>query len=177
MKLLLTGAPRTGKTTILRRLAQAYPGNSGGVLVTELTSAEGKRCGFELQVVWSAPGGRLQVLDRATLARDDQWSPLKAGRYAVSPEALDLAVRAIDAAMHEGGLVIIDEIGPLQATSAAFRDAVLRCLDCACHLIGTLSTSSDPFVEQVRTRPGVRLLEVTRANRLHLVEGLIPWLS
>jgi nucleoside-triphosphatase len=176
MKLLLTGAPRTGKTTLLKHLAESYPGNAGGVLVAELVGEEGKRCGFELQAVWSHPGGRMQVLERATLARTDQWSPLKSGRYAVSSEALDLAVRAIDAAMHEGGLVVIDEIGPLQTLSPAFQDAVLRCLDSNCHLIGTLSQSVDPFVEQVRTRPGVRILEVTRANRRHLADGLLPWL-
>lgn len=179
MKLLLTGAPRTGKSTLLRRLAETYHGNAGGVIVAEVTGAGGRRCGFELQVVWSAPGARLQVLERVELAAAaDRPGAPKVGRYAVNPGALALAVQALDGAMHEGGLVVIDEIGPLQALSPEFRDAVLRCLDGPCHLLGTLSAQSeDPFVMQVRARPGVRVLEVTRQNRFHLAEGLQAWLA
>jgi len=175
MKLLLAGAPRSGKSTLVRRLVDAFPGNAGGMMVSELTGADRRRCGFELQVVWRGYGGALRVAERTTLAQDGLPSGLRVGRYGVNPEALALAVRALDAAMHEGGLVIIDEIGPLQLVSPAFADAVLRCLDGPCHQLGTLAQAQDPFVEQIRARPGVRVLEVTRQNRQHLAEGLQGW--
>ncbi len=176
MKVLLSGQPRVGKSKLVRRLAEEYPGNAGGVVVSEILGAHGRRCGFELQAVWSGPGQPLAVVEQATLARDDWWMPLRVGRYYLDPTAMDVAVRALDAAMHEGGLVLIDEIGPLQIAVPAFRDAVLRCLDGRGHLLGTVSRAEDPFLEEIRRRPGVRLIEVTRANSHHLADGLRTWL-
>jgi nucleoside-triphosphatase len=196
MKLLLTGAPRSGKSTLVRRLVDRFPGNAGGMMVAELLGPEGRRCGFEVQVVWRSAGGGLRVVDRAVLAeavleapaaqaagRDrpvgspeaDPAAQARTGRYALRPEALALAIQALDAAMHEGGLVIIDEVGPLQLTSPAFRDAVLRCLDGPGDLLATVAQSQDPFVALLKARPGVRVLEVTRQNRADLAEGLQAW--
>lgn len=182
MKLLLTGAPRCGKSTLVRRLVERFPGNAGGMMAAELLGPEGRRCGFELQVVWRSAGGELRVVDRAVLAEaapDEMAEPLpgaRVGRYFVRPEALSLAVRALDGAMHEGGLVVIDEIGPLQLASPAFRDAVLRCLDGPGDLLATVAQSQDAFVELLKARPGVRVVEVTRQNRQHLAEGLETWI-
>lgn len=177
MKLLLTGPPRAGKSLLVRRLAEEYPGTAGGMLVAEICGADRRRCGFEVQVVWCGPGRPLQVVERAVFAHVERDFPWRAGRYRVDPAALQLAVRALDGAMHEGGLLIIDEIGPLQILSAEFRDAVLRCLDSSGHMLGTISQAADPFLDAVRSRPGVRLMEVTRVNRNHLVEGLKRWMS
>lgn len=176
MKVLLSGQPRVGKSKLVRRLAEEYPGNAGGVLAAEILGDNGRRCGFELHAVWSGPGVPLTVVERAVLARDDRWSPLRVGRYYVDAGAVEIAVRALDAAMHEGGLVLIDEIGPLQIAVPAFRDAVLRCLDSRGQLLGTIARAEDPFLEAVRHRPGVRLLDVTRQNSHHLADGLRNWL-
>ncbi|HYG58002.1 MAG TPA: nucleoside-triphosphatase, partial [Symbiobacteriaceae bacterium] len=170
MKLILTGAPRAGKTTLLKSLVNAYPGAAGGIISVALPN----RGGFELQVVWKPPWGPLQVADRAVLARAAEHTPR---RYGIDPEALSLAVRALDGAMHEDSLVIIDEIGPLQMASPEFQDAVLRCFDGPGSLIATLGQWQDPLVDGLRTRPGVRVVEVTAANRQHLAEALPKWLS
>lgn len=177
MKLLLTGAPRSGKSTLVRRLLEAFPGNAGGMMVSELLGPNGRRCGFELQGVWRPAGGPLGVAERTLLAHEDLGSDLRLGRYAISEPALLLAVRVLDAAMHEGGLVVIDEIGPLQLVSPAFADAVLRCLDSSNDLLATLAQFEDPFVRKLKSRPGVRVVEVNRHNRQHLAEGLAAWVS
>ncbi|HEY8346730.1 MAG TPA: nucleoside-triphosphatase [Symbiobacteriaceae bacterium] len=176
MKLLLMGVPRCGKSTLIRRLAEQYPGNAGGCLSVPLVGPDGRRIGFEAQAVWHSPGEPLRVVQRATLARTDLPSDLRSGRYGVDPAGLDLCVRALDAAMHEGGLVLIDEIGPIQILSPAFRDAVLRCLCAPNRVLGAISGAPDPFLEEIRTLPGIRLLEVTRENRQHLFQGLLPWM-
>jgi nucleoside-triphosphatase len=177
VKLVLTGAPRTGKSTLLRRLAEAFPGNAGGFVVTELRSPAGRRCGFALHVVWRTPDTRLTTVQQVVLAHEEWPSPLHVGRYGVNPEALAVAVRALDSAMHEGALVLIDEIGPLQLLSEAFHDAVLRCLDSRCPMVATLGQATHPFVHQLRSRPGVRVLEVSRQNRDALARGLATWLA
>lgn len=176
-KLILTGAPRVGKTTLLRRLVDTHPWGAGGIVVHEVTDHEGKRTGFELHQVWKEPFGPLRTVASTVLALAGHPWPLQYGRYGVNPEALDLAVTALDAAMHQGALVVIDEIGPLQLRSDQFRDAVLRCADSQAGLVATLCQSEDPFVAALRSRPGLRVVEVTRANREHLASGLRGWLA
>lgn len=175
MKLLLTGAPRSGKSSLIRKLAEGSSG-AAGIITVERRGPDHKRIGFDLQAVFCRPGRPLEVVEQSPLARLAQPSSLKVGRYGVEPAALDLAVRALDAAMHEGALVLIDEIGPLQICSAPFRDAVDRCLVGRCSLLGALSTQEDPYLAAIRRRPGVRVLEVTPQNRAHLTEGLSAWL-
>lgn len=175
MKLLLTGAPRSGKSSLIRKLAESSPG-AAGIITVERRGPDHRRIGFDLQAVYSRPGRPLEVVEEAPLARLAQPSALKVGRYGVEPAALDLAVRALDAAMHEGQLVLIDEIGPLQICSPAFREAVDRALVSRCHLLGALSSQEDPYLGAIRRWPGIRVLEVTTQNRRHLAEGLLPWL-
>ncbi|MFZ5817284.1 MAG: nucleoside-triphosphatase [Bacillota bacterium] len=175
MKLLLTGAPRSGKSSLIRRLAEASTG-AAGIITVERRGADHRRIGFDLLAVYCRPGRPLQVIQEAPLARLAHPSGLRVGRYGVEPGALELAVHALDAAMHEGSLVLIDEIGPLQICSPAFREAVDRCLDSRCSLLGSLSTQEDPYLAAIRRRPGVRVLEVTPQNRAHLAEGLTGWL-
>lgn len=176
MKLLLMGVPCCGKSTLIRRLAEQYPGNAGGCLSVPITDGGGRRVGFEAQAVWHCPGRPLQVVQRAVLARADLLSDLRSGRYGVDPAGLDLCVRSLDAAMHEGSLVLIDEIGPIQILSPDFRDAVLRCLCAPNWVLGAISGAPDPFLDRIRTLPGVRLVEVTRENRHHLYQSLLPWM-
>lgn len=177
MKLLLTGAPRSGKSTLVRRLVEAFPGNAGGMMVAEVLGPDRRRRGFELQVIWRSAGGGLQVMERKLLAHEDLQGELRVGRYGICREAMALAVKALDAAMHEGGLVVADEIGPLQLVDPAFQDAVLRCLDGPCDLLGTVAQSQEPFLEAVKARPGVRVMEVTRQNRQHLAAALPLWIG
>ncbi len=176
MKVLLTGAPRSGKSTLVRRLVGRYPGAAGGFLTAEVLRDDGRRCGLELLAIWRAPGQPLTVVERAQLAGVSDPSPVRVGRYGVSPAAVDLAVRALDAAMHEGALVVIDEIGPMQSRFEPFRDAVRRCLDSRNPMVATLAQGGDPFLDEVRSRPGARVVEVTRANRCYLPAGLLTWL-
>lgn len=176
MKVLLTGPPRSGRSRLLRQLAERYPGNAGGCLVKEILGPDRRRAGLELLVVWSGPGSALRTVERAVLARLDPWSPHRVGKYWVEESAVALAVQALDAAMHEGGLVLVDEIGPLQIGLPAFRDALTRCLDGPGPLLGTISPAQDPFLDSLRSRPGVRLLEVNRLNSRHMAEGLHRWL-
>lgn len=177
MKLLLTGAPRAGKSTLIRRLVESWPGNAGGCLTVPLVGEDGRRVGFEAQAVWRSPGEPLQVVAKAPLAREDLPSSLKAGRYGVDPAGLELCVLAMDAAMHEGGMVLVDEIGPIQVLSPDFQDAVLRCLLSPGRVLGAISQAPGPFLERVRSLPGVRVMEVTRANRRSLAKGLLPWMA
>ena len=63
------------------------------------------------------------------------------------------------------GLVIMDELGFLENEAFAFQGEVFKCLECGIPVLGVLKAVSTPFLDTIRVRPDVRILEVTPENR------------
>jgi nucleoside-triphosphatase len=159
--ILLTGSPGCGKTTLIRRVVDSLSTPAGGFYTQEMRE-HGTRKGFEIVTL----DGR-----RGILAHVDVRSSKRIGKYGVDIAALDrLAVGAMRKAVAGGCLVVIDEIGPMELLSPAFREAVLEALAGEGGVLGTIARRSLPFADRVKAMPGVRLIEVRRDNR----EALLP---
>ena len=112
---LLTGAPRSGKTTIVARLANAFQRDIDGFITVEVRR-QGRRIGFD-------------VLDLVTnqslpLARKD-WhdAPYRVGSYGVRCDGLETVIER----MNERRIVaprlwMIDELGKMEAHSKRFLE-------------------------------------------------------
>jgi nucleoside-triphosphatase len=66
-------------------------------------------------------------------------------------------------------VVVIDEIAPMELFSDAFREAVLEALDAPCRVLATIQRREHPFLDAIRRRPDVTLVEVSPENRDTLV--------
>lgn len=112
---LVTGPPRSGKTTVLERTVTALPGSGlsvGGVVSPE-RRRDGQRVGFGIRDV--ATG------ETVTLASVDRETGPQVGKYRVAVAAVDdLCRRAIPRALDRADAVVIDEIAPMQAHSDGF---------------------------------------------------------
>ncbi len=164
--LLVTGPPGCGKTTLVRRVVECLPCPASGFYTEEVREA-GRRVGF-----------RLVTLDGQTgILAHVNWkgkTPFRVGRYGVEVGVLDtLGVDAIRRAVEQGILVVIDEIGPMELFSAAFRDAVLWALDQGACILGTVVRRPVPFAEALKRRPDVTVVEVSPENRDRLVDELV----
>ncbi len=158
--ILLTGAPGSGKTTLLRRVVAELDRHAGGFYTQEIRD-RGVRQGFEIVTL----DGR-----RGLLAHVDIRGRPRVGKYGVDLAALErLAVTSIREAIAKGALVVIDEIGPMEILSEPFRQAVLDALQSESPVLGTVVQRRQPFADQLKTLPGVILLEVRREDR----EGLL----
>jgi nucleoside-triphosphatase len=165
--ILLTGRPGCGKTTLIRKTVAALEQPAGGFYTREIRQG-GRRVGFELVTL----NGR-----SAVLAHVDFTSPQRVGKYGLDLSALDgLGVSAVRAALEGGGLVVIDEIGPMEVRSARFRQVVLEVLDSDAPLLGTIASRDAPFTDRVKRHPAVKLIEVTRANREALAALILEML-
>ena len=167
--LLLTGRPGVGKTTALRSVVARLGARAGGFYTKEIREA-GRRTGF-----------RLVTLDGTTgiLAGLNISSPYRVGRYGVHLSNLEkLGVEALWRAIREPEVpvVVIDEIGKMELFSPAFRDAVLAGLDSPKAVIGTITLARSSWVDALKARPDVTLLEVTPANRAACPELILAWL-
>jgi nucleoside-triphosphatase len=161
---LLTGRPGVGKTTLVRRVVERLAGRAGGFYTAEIRQG-GVRQGFKLVTL----GG-----EQAVIAHVDFVSRQRVSRYGVDVAALDaVGVPAIDQAVATGQVVVIDEIGPMELFSTAFRAAVLRAVDSGRLVLATIVRRPHPWADALKRRPGVRLIEITPANRDALVDMLI----
>jgi nucleoside-triphosphatase len=74
-------------------------------------------------------------------------------------------------------VVVIDEIGKMELVSPAFREAVLVALEGPKVVLATVMARSHPWVDRLKRRDNVTLVEVTLANRQALPERILGWLS
>jgi len=70
-------------------------------------------------------------------------------------------------------LIVIDEIGRMELFSPAFREAVERALDSPKLVLGTVMARSHPWVDAIKARSNVSLVEVTTLNRSTLPEQIL----
>lgn len=165
---LLTGRPGVGKTTLVRRVVERLECPAAGFYTEEVREG-GRRVGFRLVTL----DGRASMM-----AHVDFRGPHRVGRYGVDLRALDqVAVPEIRRGLREAEVVVIDEIGPMELRSEAFRQAVLEALASPVRLLATVMLRPHPFADALKRRPEVRLFEVTPANREALVEEVVGLLS
>jgi nucleoside-triphosphatase len=111
-KILLTGRPGCGKTTLIRIVISQVSEPIAGFYTQEIRSA-GERVGFKLLTI----AGQQRVFAHVEIR-----SSHRIGKYGVDITILDeLAVPELYQGVEGNGLVIIDEIGPMEMLSPRFR--------------------------------------------------------
>ena len=162
-KVLLTGRPGSGKTTLIKRVLEELPQCSGGFYTEEIRK-HGTRVGF-----------KVVALDghEAVFAHVDFTTPERVGKYRLDLSALEaVGVEAVREAVDARRLTVIDEIGPMEIRSAVFRDAVSAALDSGVPILGTIFARPLPFADAIKMRSDVSVIEVRPDNREKLVSDL-----
>jgi len=157
-KVLLTGRPGCGKTTLVKRVVNELAVPAGGFYTEEIRE-HGGRVGFKLAT--------LDGKD-AVLAHADFKTRQRLGKYGLDLSALEtVSIEALRRAVRARQLVVIDEIGPMEIRSAVFRDVVDYVLDSPepSGILATITARSLPFTDAIKKRPDVTLVEVRLDNR------------
>jgi nucleoside-triphosphatase len=162
-KVLLTGRPGCGKTTLIKRVVNNLPQGAGGFYTEEIRD-HGMRAGFKIVTVDG---------EKAVFAHVDFKTPDHVGKYGLDLPALErIGVGAVRQAIQARRLVVIDEIGPMELRSRIFREAVNEALDGELPVLATIFARPLPFTEAIKSRPDVTLIEVRPDNRERLVSEL-----
>jgi len=173
---LLTGRPGVGKTTVIQAVVDRLGTAAGGFYTQEIRE-RGQRTGFRLVALDGASG---------ILASVNISGPCRVGKYGVDLHDLEqVGVRALRRAAErpEVTTVVIDEIGKMELCSQAFCEAVLAVLDSPKTVLATVMDRATvvagphPWVDAIKARPRVTLVEVTLANRQALPERILHWLQ
>jgi len=163
-RILLTGRPGVGKSTLVREVAQRADPLAGGILTEEMREGK-RRVGFHVIDV--------STDERAVLAHADRRDGPKVGQYRVDVPSFERSgVAALDRAAEREGLIVVDEIGKMELFSEGFRSAVERIFASSQPVLATVPLRRPPFVAELERRASA-VREVTRANRDQLAESLL----
>ena len=167
-KILLTGRPGCGKTTLIKRLVSHLAQAAGGFYTEEIRD-HGMRVGFKIVTLDG---------DEVIFAHVEIESSVRLGKYRLDLSALEaVGVRAVDEAVRRGQFVVIDEIGPMEIRSPVFRDTVNEALDSKAPLLATIFARPLPFTDAIKSRHDVTLIEVRPDNRERLFSELAEVLT
>jgi nucleoside-triphosphatase len=165
----LVGRPGVGKTTVLLKIAQRLsPIQIGGFFTQEIRAGAG-RVGFRVETFSGVSG---------TLAHVSRQQGPRVGKYHVDLAAFEqIGAAGLENAVKEAAVILVDEIGKMELFSERFRKAVVSALDSDKPVIATVMASADPFVDALKARADVRVVEVTTDNRDRLPEELAAQLK
>ncbi len=164
--IFLTGAPSSGKTTIIKRIIESLEHPANG-FYTEEERVDGKRVGFLMKTL----DGR-----KGYLAHQDIKSDFHIRRYGVSIENIEnIAVPSITPV--KNNIIILDEIGKMECFSRVFKQAATRALDTSNIVIGTITFGGDDFILKIKKREDIEINEVTEDNRDLLPDLILRQIS
>jgi nucleoside-triphosphatase len=168
--LLLTGAPGSGKTTVVRRVVEELRKTKrriAGFLTTEIREGR-ERVGFRIETFT----GRSEIFAHVSIR-----SPHRVSRYGVDVAALDESVDDALAFAPAADVYLIDEIGKMECFSARFVAATRRLLDEGRLVVATVALRGGGFIEEVKRRPDVELRNVTHSSRDEVPAPILEWIA
>jgi nucleoside-triphosphatase len=166
MKLFLTGLPGVGKSTLLRRATEGLPCRIDGIKTLPGPEEEAG-CSSVYLLSWSADPSVLPP--DAVAGRRDRARGRAEGR----PRVFDgLGAEILRRAASLADLVIMDELGFMEAEARVFQAAVFDILDGPLPVLGVIKPKDLPFLNRVRAHRAAEVWTVTRENRDRLCEPL-----
>ena len=163
--IVLWGQRGVGKSTLARRLLEDWTGPVRG-FVTRSSPPDAD--GFRSIYLHAADDPTPVEHTRNRVGRTNRTE------HTMWPEVFDgLGVELLHA--QPGSLILMDELGFLEQDAAAFRRAVLRCLDGSIPVLAVIKHKTHiPFLQEIRKHPRVQLYQVTEENRDALPAQLSP---
>ena len=163
-RILITGKPGVGKTTVIQKVLQELPVSTGGFYTEEIRE-KGTRVGFRLKTLDGREG---------ILAHVDSDSPYRVSKYGVEVKTFeDIAVPALEEALKRDQLLVLDELGRMELFSKLFQQTVHRILEHPVPVLAVIQDRRNPFLDAIRLRSDVTLIRITEKNRNQVVAEIV----
>lgn len=152
--ILITGAPKSGKSTLLGKLINNIPNKIG--FVTNEILVESGRAGFEVET---------HTGHKTVLAHVDFETQHRVSNYFVNIQSLESILPELSN-FKDSDLLYLDEIGQMQLFSEKFKSLVLQYLDSQNTCLATLSyVFEDDFIKNIKERNDIIMVEISAENR------------
>lgn len=152
--ILVTGPPRSGKTTLVMKLIEKLPTARAAGFYTEEIRERGQRKGFKLV---SLSG------EQSVLSHVDFKSKHRVGKYRVDVEGFERFLEGLS--FDSADVAVVDEIGKMEVMSPRFRELIKGLVASEKTVIATIGLKGDAFMQEIRRTPGAKLFTLTPQNR------------
>ena len=169
---ILIGDRETGKTTLCLKLAGEISG-AGGIVCPAFFDSDGNKIGFRCVSIATGESWEL-----GSVRREFGGAGHSTGKYLFSETGIEKGITSIRESLErDGGITIIDEIGPLELREGRGFAPVLQLLAAAGNLI--IVVRPGLIDEVVRFLPGhrYRLFHLTVSNRETLKMDIVSFFS
>lgn len=176
--LLFTGKPGIGKTTLLKTIVNHLDANAVTGFYTSEIRIEGRRQGFQIEMMGTGQKGLLASPDIPGDIRFGTLLPDGRRRLGITLEFLEEVACPIIYSPHSDiKIVVIDEIGPMQISSPVFRNVLETLLLNKLTILASIADSDDSFISSIRNNESSALFIMNKSNRDILSSALSLYLS
>jgi len=161
--ILITGYPGVGKTTLINKIVKQLSCSIGGFYTHEMLE-NGRRTGF---YITDYEGNQM------VMASEKSSSPYRVSKYGVNIEVFEkIGIPAMERALQNADLIVIDEIGRMEMFSPKFCDMLRRVFDSEKPLLATIKKNDCELTKELKHRDDVKIFEVTTSNRDRISEEI-----
>jgi Predicted nucleotide kinase len=154
--ILITGYPRVGKTTLVNKIIKQLSCKIDGFYTHEMRE-NGRRTGF---YITDFDGNQM------VMASDKSNSPYRVNKYGVNIDGFEkIGIPAMERAMKNADLIVIDEIGRMEMFSPKFCYMLRTVFDSEKPLLATIKKIDCELTKELKQRKDVIIFEVTANNR------------
>jgi len=166
-RILLTGPPQCGKTTVVQKVVAGFPGKAAGFYTREVRK-NGRRLGFEIVTLNG---------DAALLSHVAFSGPCRVGKYGVNLENFHrVALPALEVGPGID-LIVVDEVGKMECFSARFVAALESLWRQPVPLLVTVAAKGGGYIAAIKAKPDKTLITVSTANRDELPAHILKLLA
>lgn len=173
MQFFLTGPPGIGKSTAIRAICAGIDPDLRTGFYSSEKLVNGKREGFIIRLLSGEEG----LLASPELDGEPRFGSIMADgrkRLGISLDFLNsVACPLILASSDKAKVIIIDEIGPMQASSLIFKSMVEDLLSGNTILVASIALSDEEWICQVRRKINNRIIHLNETNRSYIPENLL----
>ncbi|MFX1375316.1 MAG: nucleoside-triphosphatase [Promethearchaeota archaeon] len=161
IKILITGLPRSGKSTLITQLIEHYSKKQMkiyGFLTPEVREGN-HRIGFDVE--------EINTKKREKLARiSSSNSKYHLGNYSVYIKNFEEIISKLEKVQfREGDLIIVDEIGKMELFSIKFRDFITKIFNSNIPIIASIGLKVKKSIrDHLLSFPDVNLFTLNRDN-------------
>ena len=165
--ILITGLPGCGKSTLMEKIVSRISEPIVGFLTLEIKE-RGRRAGFSIKTLDGREG---------ILAHKNVKSGMRVGKYGVNISDIEnIAVPSI-VPSQEDEIIIIDEVGKMECLSQVFKETLIMVLDMPNWLIGSIAQKGDRFIQQIKEREDVMVININSENRDVIIDTILDFIK